>query len=237
MLDSGSNNTALGYYACKYVTGSNKTCIGAKSGPASAEAGSSNSDEIIYLGSPSATVYIPGRLVVGRQAYIGDSLQDDQSLFLGMRHNDDSSKKMRRIYMRGDVGGKNNNNNLYGDGVEYSSPMFSDRRLKNVGKEFTSGLDKIRELKVFNYTFKKDEKKIPHVGVMAQDLQKIFPDAVKKGADGFLSIRMEDMFFAMVNAIKELDLKYQAQEKRINDLEKQLKQQDKRLKQLEAKIK
>ena len=107
---------------------------------------------------------------------------------------------------------------------------FSDRRLKYVGTEFTSGLDKIRELKVFNYTFKKDEKKIPHVGVIAQDLKKIFPDAVKKGVDGFLTIRMEDMFYAMINAIKELDAKYQAQEKRINELEK-------RIQKLEAKIK
>ena len=107
---------------------------------------------------------------------------------------------------------------------------FSDRRLKYVGTEFTSGLDKIRELKVFNYTFKKDEKKIPHVGVIAQDLKKIFPDAVKKGVDGFLTIRLEDMFYAMINAIKELDAKYQAQEKRINELEK-------RIQKLEAKIK
>ena len=79
-----------------------------------------------------------------------------------------------------------------------------------VGKEFTSGLDKIRQLKVFNYTFKKDEKKTPHVGIIAQDLQKIFPDAVKKGADGFLTIRMEDMFYALVNAVKELDAKVSA---------------------------
>ena len=41
---------------------------------------------------------------------------------------------------------------------------------------------------------------------------------------------MEDMFYAMINAIKELDLKYQAQEKRINELEK-------RIEKLEAKIK
>ena len=107
---------------------------------------------------------------------------------------------------------------------------YSDRRLKYIGNEFTSGLDKIKELKVYNYTFKKDKSKTPHIGVIAQDLQKVFPDAVKKGADGFLTIRMEDMFYAMINAIKELDLKYQAQEKRINELEK-------RIEKLEAKIK
>jgi hypothetical protein len=60
---------------------------------------------------------------------------------------------------------------------------------------------------VFNYTFKKDPNKTPRVGVMAQDLEKIFPKAVFKGDDGFLRIRMEDMFYALVNAVKELDTK------------------------------
>ena len=96
------------------------------------------------------------------------------------------------------------------NGTSDVAGYISDRRLKYVGKEFTSGLDKIRQLKVFNYTFKKDEKKTPHVGVIAQDLQKIFPNAVKKGADGFLTIRMEDMFYALVNAVKELDAKVTA---------------------------
>ena len=112
----------------------------------------------------------------------------------------------------------------------WDSSYNSDRRLKYVSKENTSGLDKIRQLKVFNYTFKKDDKKTPHVGVIAQDLQKVFPDAVKKGVDGFLNIRFEDMFYAMINAIKELDAKYQAQEKRINELEA-------RIEKLEARIK
>ena len=65
---------------------------------------------------------------------------------------------------------------------------------------------------------------------MAQDLQKIFPNAVKKGADGFLTIRMEDMFYAVINAIKELDAKITAQDKKIKELEF-------RIEKLEAKAK
>ena len=42
---------------------------------------------------------------------------------------------------------------------------------------------------------------------MAQDLQKVFPDAVTKGEDGYLRIRWEDMFYAVINAVKELDNK------------------------------
>lgn len=118
--------------------------------------------------------------------------------------------------------------------------VLSDRRLKYVNSEFGFGLDKIKQLQVYNYTFKEDKKKLPHVGVMAQDLQKIFPEAVMKDAKGYLSIRMEDMFFAMVNAIKELDAKismiasdYKAQFnilKQIQNDNKFLKQENKELK-------
>ena len=107
---------------------------------------------------------------------------------------------------------------------------LSDRRLKNVGKEFSSGLDKIKKLEIFNYTFKDDKEKTPHVGVMAQDLQKIFPDAVVKGEDGFLRIRMEDMFYAVINAVKELDIRTTAQEKKIQELEKRIEELEKKIK-------
>ena len=83
----------------------------------------------------------------------------------------------------------------------------SDRRLKNVGDEFTAGVNELSKLDFFHYTFKKDESKTPRVGVIAQDLQKVFPDAVTKGDDGFLRIRWEDMFYAAINAIKELNTK------------------------------
>ena len=108
--------------------------------------------------------------------------------------------------------------------------------MKNVGKAFTSGLAEIKKLEVFNYTFKKDESKTPRVGVMAQDLQKIFPNAVTKGEDGFLRIRMEDMFYAVVNAVKELDNKFDLlaqKQKKIDELEAKLDKLEKRLEKLE----
>ena len=98
-------------------------------------------------------------------------------------------------------------------------------------------MDKIKQLKVYNFTFKDDESKTPHVGVMAQDLQKVFPDAVTKGEDGFLRIRWEDMFYALINAVKELDLRITAEnaelKKRVTELEKENKELEKRLSKLE----
>ena len=82
----------------------------------------------------------------------------------------------------------------------------SDLRLKNLGNEYTPGMDKLNRLKIYNYTFKNEPKK-KRVGVVAQELMKIFPDAVSKGADGYYVIRQEDIFYSMVNALKNFDKK------------------------------
>ena len=84
---------------------------------------------------------------------------------------------------------------------------ISDKRLKDIIGENCDAMDKIRLLKVYDYTFKKDDLKTPHVGVIAQDLQKVFPNAISKDENGYLQIRHEDMFYAMINALKELDAK------------------------------
>lgn len=104
----------------------------------------------------------------------------------------------------------------FGSCVSLSS---SDRRLKNITSRNNDGIDEILKLKVYNYTFKDDPDKKPHVGVIAQDLQKVFPNAVVQGSDGYLRIRWDDMFYAAINAIKELDKKIVAIAKRITDVE------------------
>jgi uncharacterized Zn finger protein len=106
----------------------------------------------------------------------------------------------------------------------------SDKRLKNVLGANTDGLEKIRQLKIFNFNYKNDSAKTPRVGVMAQDLQKVFPDAVTKGSDGYLNIRQEDMFYALVNAVKELDEQNKKLKAKNTELEV-------RLLRLEAKLK
>ena len=235
----GDYNTGLGYYACANVTGSNKTCIGASSGPSYSAALGQGTEKTIFLGDADTTVYIPGNLVVGKRAFIGASLGDSGTKRNCLFYN--TERGWHGVYGYKGSGDRDSwgfnmddmiNGRMWNDfrlGFTLKN-YISDRRLKYVGTNNNDGLDKIKQLKVFNYVYKKDTTKTPHVGVIAQDLQKVFPNAVKKGTDGFLTIRMEDMFYAVINAIKELDAKYQAQEKRINELEK-------RVEKLEAKSK
>lgn len=81
----------------------------------------------------------------------------------------------------------------------------SDRRLKNVGSKYNDGLDIIRKLQPYNYTMKADEKKKPRIGIIAQDLQKVLPNAVSKNDNGYLAIRQDDILYSMLNSVKQLD--------------------------------
>ncbi len=183
---TGSNNTAFGYKACAEVTGSNKTCIGANSGPVHSSSIAKNDAEAVYLGTSSATVYIPGNLVVSGT---------------------------------------------------FTAPQTSDRRLKNIKGENKSGLAQVRELKVYDFTFKNDKEHKPHVGVIAQDLEKVFPNAVIKGDDGYLKIRRDDMFYAMVNAIKELDAKLTALVEEVKSVIARIDKRDEEIKALQDEVK
>ena len=88
------------------------------------------------------------------------------------------------------------------ESTEETTP--SDARLKNISGDNTAGIKEINKLNVVNYTYKADKAKTPHVGVIAQELKKVFPDAVKKGSDGYYRIRLEDMFYAMINSVQHL---------------------------------
>ncbi len=105
--------------------------------------------------------------------------------------------------------------------------VTSDRRLKNVGEEYVGGLEELSKLKFYNYTLKDDEKKTPQVGVIAQDLKKVLPNAVFKDSDGYLKVRRDHLFFASLNAIKTLFNRITELEKRNAELEKRLERLEK----------
>lgn len=112
----------------------------------------------------------------------------------------------------------------------------SDKRLKNIEKEFLGGLSEIKKLKVYNYTFKNDKDQ-PRIGIIAQDLKKILPNAVLKDNKGYYLIRQEDILYTAINAIKELANNFDVQAKKIKELEKQNTDLLKRIEALEKKVK
>lgn len=112
----------------------------------------------------------------------------------------------------------------------------SDRRLKNIGERFDGGLDELNKLKVYNFTFKDDKTKRPQVGVLAQELRKVFPTAVFEDENGNLKIRWDEMFYAAINSIKELDKKIVALVKRTTKVETQISKLEKENVELKAQV-
>ena len=112
----------------------------------------------------------------------------------------------------------------------------SDRRLKNVLGRNSDGLDKIKQLKVYNYKFKNDKNKKLHVGVIAQDLQKIFPNSVFTGEDYYLKIRIDEMFYAVINSLKELNEKIVSLIKNTIKLEEEISKAEKENEKLKTQV-
>ena len=236
---SSTNSVAIGYNAKSQH--SNSVAIGRN-------AKTTGSNQIV-LGTSSDKVIVPGTVeftnlrVTGKLEVEGNcelARTKNCRVWIGTRQ--ENGKHWTFDWIRREDTGTFQHRALYVWKDDASAPAstLSDRRLKNIGEVFTGGLEKIKQLKVYNYTFKDDKDKTPRVGVIAQDLKKVFPDAVAKGEDGFLRIRWEDIFYALVNAVKELDLRITTEntalKKRVAELEKQNKDLEKRLSKLESKV-
>lgn len=81
----------------------------------------------------------------------------------------------------------------------------SDRRLKTDLTLITESLDKVKQLS--GYTFDRNDINIRDTGLIAQDVQKILPEAVHENNDGYLSISYGKLAGLLVESIKELDKK------------------------------
>ena len=79
---------------------------------------------------------------------------------------------------------------------------FSDQRLKENIEPITNALQKVSEIN--GYTFKKIGQEGRRAGLIAQELQKVLPEAVHENEDGMLSVAYGNTVSLLVEAIKEL---------------------------------
>ena len=86
---------------------------------------------------------------------------------------------------------------------------LSDVRMKDLTGEYQKGLNEILLLKPVTFTYKAGNPRElnsnePQIGFVAQDVQKIFPEAVTECKDGYLDFNIHAVNVALVNAVKEL---------------------------------
>jgi hypothetical protein len=98
----------------------------------------------------------------------------------------------------------------------------SDKRLKKHIKTLKGSLEKIRQIRGVSYTYRASGEK--HYGVIAQEIQPYFPDAVTATHDlkrhkDILGVAYNDLIAPLIEAVKELADQLDAARARITDLE------------------
>ncbi len=95
---------------------------------------------------------------------------------------------------------------------------YSDIRRKKDLVKLDNALNKVEQLTGYTYTNKIDNKR--YTGLIAQDVQKVLPEAVQaEKLDGHLSLAYGNMAGLFVEAIKELVHKIEILEARLNVIE------------------
>jgi hypothetical protein len=102
----------------------------------------------------------------------------------------------------------------------------SDERLKNITGEIQNGLSKVMSLRAAEFTWKDDSNNKPCVGLIAQDIQAVLPQAVNtttkynsEDKTEYLGVSYTDTIPLLVAAIKEQQTLIQTLTARISALE------------------
>ncbi|MCX2454092.1 tail fiber domain-containing protein [Pedobacter sp. PLR] len=108
----------------------------------------------------------------------------------------------------------------------------SDRRLKDHIETLSSTLQKIDQIRGVRFVYKDQTKYAtgPKIGVIAQELQKVYPEMVTQGKDGFLKVDYTQLTGILIQAVKEQQVEIEELKTRMNKQQEQIDQILKRLK-------
>ena len=91
----------------------------------------------------------------------------------------------------------------------------SDARLKANIISLGSTLAKLLQIDGKTYTMKKDENKKQKIGVLAQDIEKVFPELVSE-SNGVKSVNYQGLVPVLINALKEQENNMKEQDTKLN---------------------
>jgi predicted heme/steroid binding protein len=82
----------------------------------------------------------------------------------------------------------------------------SDIRLKNINSHIDNAVEKLSTLQTINFSYKNDKFKKQNLGLIAQEVEKIFPELIDKNNEGMLGVRYTELVPVLIKAIQELKL-------------------------------
>ncbi|MGB0521994.1 MAG: tail fiber domain-containing protein [Flammeovirgaceae bacterium] len=242
-ITTGLENTLVGAEAGQLITtGRYNTAVGADAGKANAEG-----DENTYVGegAGSGIANGTGNVIVGRAA--GLSSYDDlkHTVFLGYRtgYNSDSDSS---VFIGNRAGyDEVNNHRLYIENTNSTTPLIygefdndlvkingnlqytgsfgsaSDRRLKSDFRAIEEPLAKLSLLNGLNYTKTYNGKTNREYGLIAQEVQQVFPELVTvfDQKAGYLAVNYLELIPIVIEGMKELRAENEALKAKVSEME------------------
>jgi hypothetical protein len=98
----------------------------------------------------------------------------------------------------------------------------SDERLKNFENEINVSLDDIKNIKKTYFYYKHDNNKEKHIGVSAQDIEKLYPEITNINSEGYLTVDYSKLSVIALKAIDILSEENKILKTKLTDLEKRL---------------
>ena len=194
---SGTNSTAMGYLTTASATSS--TAMGAgttASDFASVVIGQYNDSGSSVTNNATAFNTANTAFVIGNGTGAGDKSDAFKVMFNG------DTTVSNDLTVSGDVN------------------ISSDARLKSNIVSLGSTLSKLLLIDGKSYTMNKSgEEKI---GILAQDIQEVFPELVSKDDNEMLSVNYQGLVPVLINALKEQDKIIRSQELRLSKIEEVL---------------
>jgi hypothetical protein len=90
----------------------------------------------------------------------------------------------------------------------------SDRRLKTNIKKLEPALRKITQMAPVSFDWKLSQSKKRSIGLIAQDLEQIYPELVHEGTDGYKRIEYDKLTAILISAVQELTQRIERLEKK-----------------------
>ena len=100
--------------------------------------------------------------------------------------------------------------------------ISSDARLKSNIVALGPTLISLLQLEAKSYTMKNDAEQKQKIGLLAQEVQKVFPELVSEDNNGMLAVNYQALVPVLINALKEQEDNYNELEKSLEILEKEI---------------
>lgn len=239
LINTGSNNVAIGMSSMRNAAGSyyENTFVGAYSGN-ELTSGYQNTGIGMYSGIIITTGYRNTLLGYDAGKKTNPLTTGNTNIAIGFDNGFNSNAAVQQNVIGTGLIGKGNFTTFiagpaYQSNNSSSWAVTSDSRLKTNVTDYTTGLTLLDQLNVKTYNYLSDsdiatahpeladsnglvheglDTESTIVGIMAQDLETLLPNSVTTRENGIKSVNKDELFWVMLNSIKELKARVEALE-------------------------